>query len=187
MENRKIAGLVLIIVGIVMIFMGINFIIDVTCIIGGIYFSMYPRPIPGQRSNIELVKKRSKIRFIVGTIFIGIYCLVIYWDSVIKPYGSLSGAPSLLVSPVYFFGLYLVIYSIRLIGNKWGWLDFPIAIVIFVVALNQMAYSLELAYRLAWFLVFPLNYVALLILFLATSIKNRQINDEDLTKILKRI
>ena len=184
MENRKIAGLVLIIVGIVMIFMGINLLIDVTCIIGGIYFSMYPRPISEQRSKIELVKRRSKIYFIVGTIFIGISCLVIYWDSVNKGMLGYSGIASGLVSPVYFFGLSLVIYSISLIGNKWGWLDFPIAIVIFF---GVPVHSLELIYRLVWFLGFPLNYVALLILFLVTSIKFWQINDEDLTMILKRI
>jgi len=167
MENRKIAGLVLIIVGIgiVLIRSTLLFLIGVTCIIGGIYLSTYPKPIPGWRRNIELVKKRSKILFIVGTIIIGISCLVIWWDSVLKSQGSWSGIISFLVSPAYFFGLLLVIYSIHLIGNKWGWLDFPIAIVIFFGA---PVYYLELAYRLAWFLGFPLNYVALLILFLAT-------------------
>ena len=185
MENRKIAGLVLIIVGIVMIFLRpVGIFIGATCIIGGIYFSMYPRPISEQRSKIELVKRRSKISFIVGTIFIGISCLVIYWDSVNKGMLWYSGMASFFVSPVYFFGLSLVIYSISLIGNKWGWLDFPIAIVIFF---GVPVHSLELIYRLVWFLGFPLNYVALLILFLVTSIKFWQINDEDLTMILKRI
>ncbi|TKJ18039.1 MAG: hypothetical protein CEE43_18985 [Promethearchaeota archaeon Loki_b32] len=171
MENRKFVCLVLIIVGIVMIIMGFNLIIGVPCIIGGIYFSKYPKSIPGWRGNIEIVKKRSKIIFMVGTIIIGLAILAMWVDIGLRSLVGWVGIYLMFTIPAYFFGLLLVVYSIHLIGNKWGWLDFPIAIVIFDVALNQIADSLEIVYRLAWFLVFPLNYVALLILFLATISK----------------
>jgi uncharacterized protein YjeT (DUF2065 family) len=162
-ENRKIAGLVLIIVGIGIVFLGFTsiFFIGVTCIIVGIYFLMYPKPIPGWRRNIQLVKERSKILFIIGTIIIGISCLVMWWDLGTRFLGPMTGLYTTFVTPVYIVGVFLVVYSIHLIENKWGWLDFPIAIAFFVVLW-------QISYRLAWFLVFPLNYVALLILFLAS-------------------
>ncbi|MBA7631284.1 hypothetical protein ES703_38814 [subsurface metagenome] len=122
------------------------------------------------RRNIELVKKRSKILFMVGTYIIGLAILVIWVDLVFIPRGGWRGFFALLVSPVYFFGLLLVVYSFHLIGNKWGWLNFPIAIVIFFVAIFIMISSY--AYRLAWFLVFPLNYVVLLIQFLTSINKD---------------
>jgi len=122
------------------------------------------------RRNIELVKKRSKILFMVGTYIIGLAILVIWVDLVFMPRGGWRGFYALVVSPVYFFGLLLVVYSIHLIGNKWGWLNFPIAIVIFIVAIFIMIFSY--AYRLAWFLAFPLNYVVLLIQFLTSINKD---------------
>jgi len=122
------------------------------------------------RRNIELVKKRSKILFMVGTYIIGLAILVIWVDLVFMPRGGWRGFSALVVSPVYFFGLLLVVYSIHLIGNKWGWLNFPIAIVIFIVAIFIMLFSY--AYRLAWFLAFPLNYVVLLIQFLTSINKD---------------
>jgi len=169
-RNRKIAGLALIIVGIVLVLLGFFYIhlyayiyiyIGIACIIGGIYVSISQKPIPEQRKNIELVKKLSKILFMAGTIIIGISCLVIWWDLGTRFLGPMTGLYTFLVTPFYIFGVLLVVYSLHLIENKWGWLDFPIAIVFFV-ALWQISY------RLAWFLVFPLNYVALLILFLAS-------------------
>ncbi|MFX1286831.1 MAG: hypothetical protein ACFFB5_24545 [Promethearchaeota archaeon] len=165
-ENRKIAGLALIIVGIVLDLLGFFYIhfyayiyiyIGIACIIGGICFSISPK----QRWNIELVKKRSIIIFVVGTIIIGISCLVMWWDLGTRFLGGWTGLYTTLVTPVYIFGVFLVVYSIYLIENKWGWLDFPIAIVIFIALF-------QISYRLAWFLVFPLNYVVLLILFLAS-------------------
>ena len=169
--NRKIAGLALIIVGIILVLLRFFYIhlyayiyiyIGIACIIGGIYLSFSkPKPLPEWRKDLELVKKRSKILFMVGTIIIGFTIPVIWWDLVIMPRGGWTGLYSMLIAPVYFFGLLLVVYSIHLIGNKWGWLDFPIAIVFFVALF-------QISYRLAWFLVFPLNYVALLILFLGS-------------------
>ena len=106
----------------------------------------------------------------VGTYIIGLAILVIWVDLVFMPRGGWRGFYALVVSPVYFFGLLLVVYSIHLIGNKWGWLNFPIAIVIFIVAIFIMLFSY--AYRLAWFLAFPLNYVVLLIQFLTSINKD---------------
>jgi len=134
------------------------------------------------RRNIELVKKRSKILFIVGTIIIGLAILAIWVDLGLRFFGGWSGFYLIFTIPAYFFGLLLVVYSIHLVGNKWGWLDFPIAIVIFIVAIFQMGHSLELAYRLAWFLVFPLNYVALLILFLTSINKEKPRETPKITK-----
>ena len=120
-----------------------------------------------RRKYIELLKKRSKIIFMVGTIIIGFTIPVIWLDLVFFPRGGWRGLLSLAIAPVYFFGLLLVVYSIHLIGNKWGWSVFPIAIVMYIFAIFQSTRWL------AWFLVFPLNYVVLLILFLASINKEK--------------
>jgi hypothetical protein len=174
MENRKLIGLALIIIGIVPIIIislyGLLF--GIPCIIGGIYLSISkPKPLP---EDIDPVKKRSKQFFIAGTIFIGFGSLGILFDLVYYS-GGFSGIITLYFAlPAYFFGVLLIAYSIHLIGNKWGWLDFPIALIICITALFQIIRVFHpinhpnefFGYRLAWFLVFPLNYVPLLILYL---------------------
>jgi hypothetical protein len=182
MENRKLIGLALIIIGIVFIFLYIGslfiILLGALCIIGGIYLSISkPKPLP---EDIDPVKKRSKLFFIAGTIFIGFGSLGILFDSVYYS-GGFSGIITFYFAlPAYFFGVLFIAYSIHLIGNKWGWLDFPIALIICIAALFQIIWVLHpinhpnefFGYRLAWFLVFPLNFIPLLILFMLSVRKS---------------
>ncbi|MFX1589328.1 MAG: hypothetical protein ACFFC1_14335 [Promethearchaeota archaeon] len=192
MENRNIMGLVLFIVGLIFSLLqafgnyylpgAVPYLIGIPCIIVGIYLTISkPKPLPEWRKDIELVRKKSKHFFIAGTIFIGFASLGILGDSVFYS-GGFSGIITLFPAvPAYFFGVLFIAYSIHLIGNKCGWLDLPIALIICIVALFQIIwvyvprnYTFEnFGYRLAWFLVFPLNYVVLLILFAISIMKSK--------------
>jgi len=123
------------------------------------------------------IKKRSKIFFIVGTFIIGLAILVIMADIGFRMYSHyFAGIFAMLASLAYLFGILLVVYSIHLVRNKWGWLDFPIFIVVFFIGqiFAPDLPEMPMPYRLGWLLIFPLNYVALLILFLA-SIKKEKV------------
>jgi hypothetical protein len=159
----------------------VPYLIGIPCIICGIYLSISkPKPLPEWRKDFNHVKKRSKIFFIVGTVIIGFASLGILGDSVYYSSGFSGIATLFLALPAYFFGVLLIAYSIHLIGNKWGWLDFPIALIICIVAVYQIIWVLRpinypnetFGNKLTWFLVFPLNYIPLLILFLLTIRKN---------------
>jgi hypothetical protein len=191
MDGRKIVGVVLIIVGLIFSFLqafgihyfpgAVPYLIGIPCIIVGIYFLISkPKPLPEWRKDLTLVKKRSKGFFIAGTVIIGFASLGILGDSVFYSGGFSGIATFFLALPAYFVGVLLLAYSIHLFGNKWGWLDFPIALIICIVALFQIIwvyhpinYSFEyFEYRLPWFLVFPLNYIPLLILFMLSVSKS---------------
>jgi len=184
MEHKKI-GIALIIIGIVPIiifsFSLYGLFIGIPCIIGGIYLLISkPKSLQDGRKDIDPVKKRSKQFFIAGTIFIGFTSLGIFGDIVFYYLGGFSGLATVyFVLPAYFLGVLFIAYSIHLMGNKWGWLDFPIALIICIVALIQILYHPDnyypnenFGYRLAWFLVFPLNYIPLLILFILSVRKS---------------
>jgi hypothetical protein len=95
--------------------------------------------------------------------------------------GGFSGLATIYFAlPAYFLGVLFITYSIHLNENKWGWLDFPIALIICIVALIQILYHPDnyypnenFEYRLTWFLVFPLNYVVLLILFFISITRSK--------------
>ncbi|MFX1452236.1 MAG: hypothetical protein ACFFCM_15470 [Promethearchaeota archaeon] len=195
MDGRKIVGVVLVIVGVIFSLLqafgihylpgAVPYLIGIPCIIVGIYLIISePKPLPEWRKDLTLVKKRSKQFFIAGTIFIGFASLGILGDSVFYS-GGFSGIATLFLAlPAYFVGVLFIAYSIHLFGNKWGWLDFPIALIICIVALFQIIWvyhpisypNENFGYKLAWFLVFPLNYVVLLILFFIsiTRSKNKE-------------
>ncbi|MFX0154473.1 MAG: hypothetical protein ACFE9Q_08100 [Candidatus Hodarchaeota archaeon] len=131
---------------------------------------------------MEKRKNKGLGYFIGGTIIILISCVLIFLN---LGANIRIDEMSYFGTPAYFIGVLLVAYSIHLRGNKWGWLDFPIALVICIIALIQVwdaFWDYLLYYRLAWLSVFPLNYVALLILFIgiimkkADSIQRRDYN-----------
>jgi MFS family permease len=132
--------------------------------------------------KVKRSKRDSMNLFIVGSIIVGISCLVFLFDSVFMLAGSgWSGIFSYIVIPLYFFAILLIVYSIHLAGNMWGWLDFPIALVICLIALFQILFSRqpnEFGYRLTWFLIYPLNYMVLLILFVII-IRSKQVTLEE--------
>ncbi|MHA1472350.1 MAG: hypothetical protein ACTSQW_04545, partial [Promethearchaeota archaeon] len=78
-----------------------------------------------------------------------------------------------IAAPMYVFSVLLIVYSIHLIGFKWAWLDLPIALLITIFVLLRMAGENQFSNRMWFFLVFPLNYAALLILFLVFNKKNK--------------
>lgn len=121
---------------------------------------------------------RSKVLFIIGTIIIVVASLVITADIGFRIYGIFyTGYAAMLGFLAYLVGLFLVIYSIR---NFWGWLDYPIFFGVFYIAdlfapdLSEM----PIPYRLLVILIFPLNYVALLILFLVSINKFIKIREK---------
>ena len=119
--------------------------------------------------------KRSKILFIVGTIIIVLAIIVITADVGFRIYGIyFTGYAAMLGFLAYLFGLFLVIYSIR---NFWGWLDFPLFFAVnYIVNLFAPDLSeMPIPYRLLSILILPLNYVALLILFLVSINKAKVI------------
>ncbi len=119
--------------------------------------------------------KRSKILFIVGTIIIVFAIIVITADVGFRIYGIyFTGYAAMLGFLAYLFGLFLVIYSIR---NFWGWLDFPLFFAVnYIVNLFAPDLSeMPIPYRLLSILILPLNYVALLILFLVSINKKKVI------------
>jgi hypothetical protein len=164
-KRRKTIGFVLVIVGIALLY----FIIGILFICIGIFFIKPPKE-PGWKNDREQVQKSSIRVFIIGTIMVLISCPVFLGDSVFMLSGSgWSGLISLVMTPVYFFGILLISYSIYINGNKWVWLYFLLLLVICIIALIQMVYSRdpnEIGYRLGWFFVFPLSYLPLLILFI---------------------
>lgn len=186
MVNRKIVGIILIIVGLFFSLLQVfgnyylpgivPYLIGIPCIIIGIYISISkPKPLPEWRKDLVLVKKRSFRYFIIGSILIGVSCLIIIVDLGFRLGGSWSGIYLFLDIPLYLIGLILIVYTIHIFGNEWGWLDFPLAIVIFIFAILQVLWShglIELAYRLAWLSVFPLNYIPLLLLYILLVRKN---------------
>jgi hypothetical protein len=96
-------------------------------------------------------------------------------DLGLRTSGGWSGIYLGLDIPLYLIGLILIVHTIHIFGNKWGWLDFPIAIAIFFFTILQLLWSyepIELSYRMAWLSVFPLNYVPLLILFITLITRN---------------
>lgn len=124
------------------------------------------------------IKKRSKIFFIVGTIIMGLAILVIMADIGFRMYSHyFAGYFAMLAFLAYLFGNILVVYSIHLVRNIWGWLDCPIFIVVFYIVqlFAPNLPEMPMPYRLGWLLIFPLNYVALLILFLVSINKEKVI------------
>lgn len=133
-----------------------------------------------EKIHFEEIIKRGKIIFIVGTIIIVLAVLVLYADTGLRIYSHYyEGYFAMMAYIAYFFGLLLVVYSIHLVRNKWGWLDCPIFIVfpliVNIFAPNLSVWEMPLPFRLIWLLIFPLNYVALLILFLASIKKVKTI------------
>ena len=127
-----------------------------------------------EKQNDEV--KRSIILFIVGTIIIVLAIIVITADVGFRIYGIyFTGYAAMLAFLAYLFGLVLVVYSIHLVRNFWGWLDFPIFIA--VLYIGQLFApdlpEMPIPYRLFVILIFPLNYVALLILFLVSINKEK--------------
>ena len=181
--KQKPGGSLLVIAGLG-IFLGIFFglsswiIIDMLLmILGGILVLMVverekdePREVLTKRKE-----KRSTLLFVAGSIIIGIACGVIYWDLGLKPMRGWSGIISgVMAAPAYVFGVLLIAYSIHLIGCKWAWLDIPIAIVGFIIILPQMgrlSWDYQLINKTLLFLIIPLNYAVLLILFLVLNRK----------------
>ncbi|MFW9988027.1 MAG: hypothetical protein ACFFC3_05170 [Candidatus Odinarchaeota archaeon] len=130
------------------------------------------------RRNEERVKI-SIIFFLVGTIIIGLAILVIMADTGFRMYHpTVTGYYAMLALLAYYFGILLVVYSIHLVRNKWAWLDCPIFIIFFFIinlfAPNLSIWDMPMPYRVGWLLILPLNYVVLLILFLA-SIKREKV------------
>lgn len=121
---------------------------------------------------------RSMILFIVGTIIIVIAIIVITADigfSIFDIY--FTGYGAMLGFLAYLVGLVLVVLSIHSVRNFWGWLDFPLFFVVFYI-LNLFAPDLDempIPYRLLSISIFPLNYVAVLILFLVSINKAKVI------------
>ena len=121
---------------------------------------------------------RSKIFIIIGTIIIVFAILVIMADIGLRLYSHyFAGYFAMLAFLAYLFGLVLVVYSIHLVRNKWGWLDFPIFIAVFYIGqlFAPNLPEMPIPYRIGWLLIFPLNYVALLILFLVSINKEKVI------------
>ena len=126
----------------------------------------------------EDIITRSKIIFIVGTIIIVFASLVIMADVGFRIYGIyFTGYAAMLGFLAYLNALVLIVISIHLVRNFWGWLDFPIFIgVIYIGQLFAPDLpEMPIPYRLFWILIFPLNYVALLILFLVSINKEKVI------------
>jgi hypothetical protein len=118
------------------------------------------------------------ILFIVGTIIIVIAIIVITADigfSIFDIY--FTGYGAMLGFLAYLVGLVLVVLSIHSVRNFWGWLDFPLFFVVFYI-LNLFAPDLDempIPYRLLSISIFPLNYVAVLLLFLVSINKAKVI------------
>ena len=121
---------------------------------------------------------RSMILFIVGTIIIVTAIIVITADigfSIFDIY--FTGYGAMLGFLAYLVGLVLVVLSIHSVRNFWGWLDFPLFFVVFYI-LNLFAPDLDempIPYRLLSISIFPLNYVAVLLLFLVSINKAKVI------------
>ena len=121
--------------------------------------------------------KRSKILFIVGTIIVVLAIIVTTADVGFRIYGIyFTGYAAMLGFLAYLIGLVLVVSSIHSVRNFWGWLDFPLFFVVnYIVNLFAPDFSeMPMPYRLLSILILPLNYVALLILFLV-SIKKAKV------------
>jgi hypothetical protein len=126
------------------------------------------------KANIE----RSMILFIVGTIIIVIAIIVITADVGFRAYDIyFTGYAAMLGLLAYLVGLVLVVSSIHSLRNFWGWLDFPLFFAVnYIVSLFAPDFDeMPIPYRLLSISIFPLNYLALLILFLVSIYKAKVI------------
>lgn len=130
-----------------------------------------------QKEFTKRKRKMSTILFIIGSVVIGLASLIIWWD---YGFGVLSGFSIILMilTPLaYVLSVLLIAYSIHLIGFKWVWLDLPIAIACLIFVIPRLMFESQLSNRTILFLIIPLNYVALLILFL---VFNKKTNSQKL-------
>jgi len=171
--KKKLGGSLLVIAGPSKVFFELSSIMRIDwllMILGGILVLMVverEKDEP-QEELAKREKKRSTTLFITGSIIIGIASSVIWWDLGLRSLWGWSGIISGVMVVPYVFSVLLIVYSIHLIGCKWAWLDLPIAIVIIIYVLFLMV---QLSNRIIPFLILPLNYAVLLILFLVFNRK----------------
>jgi hypothetical protein len=176
-QKRRVIGLVLIIIGLPLLVA----IIGIFLICFGLYF-MKPPKAPGWKDDREQVKKSSTRWFITGTLIVLLSCIVIGFDLTFmkswtgKLYrGGFTGLLSILFTVIYTFGVIVILYIIHLNGIIVVWIDFPITLVLSIVAIIQMIKSNEFTYVISWFLVFPLSYIPLLILFIIGILRENRV------------
>ncbi|MFX1298644.1 MAG: hypothetical protein ACFFD2_27765, partial [Promethearchaeota archaeon] len=165
-------GLILIIIGIgitiscYFLLFYLSIIFGIPCIIAGIYFATTGHKTNSEwKNNPELVRKRIITLFAVCTIIIGYTCFAIWGDAVLRPFSGWSGIYAIsFATPLYIVGIIIIIYAIYLIGEKWCLIYFPVALILSVIALIGIMRSTEISNRAGWFLIFPLNYIILLVI-----------------------
>jgi len=128
--------------------------------------------------QIDFTKRKLKMSmmlFIIGSVVIGIASLTLWLVLGISPLFSFLFISIFVAPSAYFFSVLLIAYSIQLKGFKWAWLDLPITILCFIIVIPQLLIRNQLIFRSLLFLIIPLNYGVLLLLFLVFNRKSNNL------------